>query len=434
MTLAEEEATAAQTGLLDLLEHAFAYVSLFLFSAAFVAPFFIPNQSLSDDATWLRYIWLPVYAGTVFFIAVRLREMFAAAIPLVLFAVLGLWVYLSVLWSINSETTSRRAFAFVATTLFGVYFGSRFRDGEGVVMIARLSVFLAIASAVAALAYPKMGISHDINAGTWRGLWYEKNSLGAVMAVGAFSCVSAGVITGKGWRWAAGAAVCVALVLESRSKTALLAALLPAALYLVLWLSRRGPALAVIAIFGAVTAAGATASVLAFAPDIAFKALGKDPTLTGRTEIWAALFRRIAERPVTGYGYAAFWEKQSLPAQQIRRETGWSVPTAHNGWIDILVQVGWVGAVLTGVLMAAVLACALVRGRKTGDGDWSLMFTITFLMSSFSESILIQPNTYDWALFVFAGTTVMLPMAHKAWEASLAPPYEPWADRRAVRG
>ena len=414
--------TSGQIGLLDLVERAFAYVALFLFSAAFVAPFFIPNQSLTDDASWLRYIWLPVYAGTVLFIAIRLREVFEAAVPLVLFAALGLWIYLSVIWSINSQTSSRRAFAFVATSLFGLYFGARFRDGEGVVMIARLSVFLALGSTIAALAYPKMGISHDINAGTWRGLWYEKNSLGAVMAVGAFSCVSAGVITGKGWRWAVGAAFCVALVLASRSKTALLVVLVPAVLYVVLWAARRGPALAVIAVFVAVTGAGAVAAILTIAPDIAFKALGKDPTLTGRTEIWAALFRRIAARPVTGYGYAAFWEKQSLPAQQIRQETGWSVPTAHNGWIDILVQVGWVGAVLTAALMATVLGCALVRGRNTRDGDWSLMFTLTFLMSSLSESVLIQPNNYDWVLFVFAGTTVMLPMVERTWAAASDPP------------
>ena len=414
----EDAATPEQIGLLDLVERAFVYVSLFLFSAAFVAPFFIPNQSLTDDASWLRYIWLPVYAGTVLFIAIRLREVFEAAIPLVLFSALALWVYLSVLWSINSETTSRRAFAFVATSLFGIYFGARFRDGEGVVMIARLSVFLAIGSTIAALAYPKMGISHDINAGTWRGLWYEKNSLGAVMAVGAFSCVSAGMITGKGWRWAAGAALCVALVLASRSKTALLVVFVPAALYIALWLARRGPVLAVIAIFSAGTAAGGVLAMLAIAPDIAFKALGKDPTLTGRTEIWASLFRRIAERPITGYGYAAFWEKQSIPAQQVRQETGWSVPTAHNGWIDILVQVGWVGAALTAFLLISVLGCALVRGRNTRDGDWSLMFTLTFVMSSLSESVLIQPNNYDWVLFVFAGTTVMLPMAQRAWEAA----------------
>ena len=419
----EDVATPEQIGLLDHVERAFAYVALFLFSAAFVAPFFIPNQSLTDDASWLRYIWLPVYAGTAVFIAIRLREVFEAAIPLVLFAALAFWIYLSAIWSINPETTSRRAFAFVATSLFGLYFGARFRDGEGVVMIARLSIVLAIGSTIAALAYPKMGISHDINAGTWRGLWYEKNSLGAVMAVGAFSCVSAGIITGKGWRWAVGAALCVALVLASRSKTALLVVLVPAVIFVVLWAARRGPAMAVVAVFLAVTGAGAALSVLTVAPDILFKALGKDPTLTGRTEIWAALFRRIAARPVTGYGYAAFWEKQSLPAQQIRQETGWSVPTAHNGWIDILVQIGWVGAVLTALLLLGVMGCALVRGRNTRDGDWSLMFTLTFLMSSLSESVLIQPNNYDWVLFVFAGTTVMLPMMGKGFSTDLEPSY-----------
>ncbi len=421
--------------LLDLSERAFAYIAIFLFSQALVAPLFVPVQSLSDDPSWLRLIWLPVYAGTIFFIAVRLRAMFEATIPLILFGLLAFWIYLSTIWSINSATTSRRAFAFVATSLFGLYFGARFRDGEGVVIIARLGVFLAIGSIIAALAYPKMGISHDINAGDWRGLWYEKNSLGAVMAVGAFSCMSAAMITGKGWRWAAGAALCILVVLMSKSKTALLVVLLPAAIYIVLWLTRRGPAIAVIAVFCAVTAASVLIGVLSLAPQLAFSALGKDATLTGRTQIWASLFRRIAERPFTGYGYAAFWEKASVPAQIVRRETGWTVPTAHNGWIDILVQVGWIGAVLTALLLATVLVVAMVRGRNTRDGDWALVFTATFLLRSLSESVLIQPNNFDWMLFVFAGTTVMLPMMQNglssAPDEEIRPVRSAWTTARA---
>ena len=413
---------------LDAAERIFAYVSLFLFSNAFIGPLFAPHQQTGDEVAWLRYVWLPVYAGTVFFFLRSLPRMFQATAPLILFSLLAAWIYLSTLWTINSETTSRRAFAFVATSLFGLYFGARFRGGEGVVMIARVGVGLAVGSLLAAIAYPTMGVAHDINAGDWRGLWYEKNSLGAIMALGAFSCVSAAMITGKGWRWAAGAALCIFLVLMSKSKTALLCVLLPAAIYIVVWLMRRGPAIAVAAVFLAVTAGAAVVGVLTLAPGIAFNALGKDATLTGRTQIWASLFRRIAEQPLTGYGYAAFWEKTSLPAKIVRRETGWSVPTAHNGWIDVLVQIGWVGAVLMAMLLAVVLICGVVRGRRTMDGSWAIVFTATYLLRSLSESVLIQPNSFDWMLFVFAGTTVMLPLMRPApvYEDEVAGP--DWAD------
>ena len=70
------------------------------------------------------------------------------------------------------------------------------------------------------------------------------------------------------------------------------------------------------------------------------EALGKDPSLTGRTLIWEALMRKVAERPWTGYGFSAFWGVDSIPAREIRIETQWPVPSAHNGWIDLLVQLG----------------------------------------------------------------------------------------------
>ena len=39
--------------------------------------------------------------------------------------------------------------------------------------------------------------------------------------------------------------------------------------------------------------------------------LGRDPTLTGRTEIWRFAIKSIASRPFLGYGYDVFWDFSS---------------------------------------------------------------------------------------------------------------------------
>lgn len=109
-----------------------------------------------------------------------------------------------------------------------------------------------------------------------------------------------------------------------------------------MWVLKRSPpALIIFAIWISVIGFAVAWWLWSFESGEILKALGKDPTLTGRTDIWEALFRKVDERPWTGYGYNAFWGRDSEPAAWIRHQTGWSVPSAHNGWIDLLIQLGW---------------------------------------------------------------------------------------------
>lgn len=388
-------------------EIAFVLVALLLYSNALVGPLFAPDQVTADDVAWLRLLWLPVYAGTALFCVVRFRALLPPNPAWVLFGVVIGWVALSSNWSIDPETTTRRSIGLVGTTLFGIYFASSFRRGEFVTIIAKCLIALGIGSIFTALFYPKMGIHHDLLAGDWRGLWYHKNAMGAMMAYGVFSCVSAMLITGRWKGWMMGALVCFALVLMSKSKTALMCTLLPFAIYPVIWAIRRGPATATATIFAVGTAALGLFGLLWCAPDAVLQALGKDPTLTGRTDIWAALDRQLALHPLLGFGYGAFWLKDSTPAKFIRAQTHWLVPSAHNGWLDVLVQVGWIGGVLVGLLVAVAVVAAVVRGWRTDDGCWSLFLVSTFLLHSISESVLISENSFDWAMFAVALTTLL---------------------------
>ena len=44
---------------------------------------------------------------------------------------------------------------------------------------------MAVGSLIMVFAFPGIGVHHDVNAGLWRGLWYEKNQMGIVMVAGA---------------------------------------------------------------------------------------------------------------------------------------------------------------------------------------------------------------------------------------------------------
>ena len=49
--------------------------------------------------------------------------------------------------------------------------------------------------------------------------------------------------------------------------------------------------------------------VAVVAPDTLLELIGKDPTLTGRTEIWAYVIQDIWMKPLLGWGYYVFWQQ-----------------------------------------------------------------------------------------------------------------------------
>ncbi len=90
----------------------------------------------------------------------------------------------------------------------------------------------------------------------------------------------------------------------------------------------------------------------------------KDPTLTGRTYLWQRAADLIAEKPVFGKGFNAFWLQGNTDAEglwryaHVVRREGFNF---HNTFIDLLVQVGWFG--LTVICVTIIVALTLLIAR-----------------------------------------------------------------------
>lgn len=78
------------------------------------------------------------------------------------------------------------------------------------------------------------------------------------------------------------------------------------------------------------------------------EAMGRDETLTGRTDLWADI-RRINVDPWFGTGFESFWlgERASYFWEKYR----WRPNQAHNGYIEIFINLGWIGLVLHSFVM-----------------------------------------------------------------------------------
>lgn len=385
---------------LPLIEGGIAVLLLLLFSQALLGPLFADEADPEASAV-LRLIWPPVYAATLVLMVSRpgaaLRHL-AAAWPFLALCVLALT---SMAWSVDPAVTVRRGIAIFATTLFGVWLAGAFSWRDLLRVIAAGFGVLAVFSFLAGALVPGFGVMHEVHPGAWKGLWWEKNTLGAMMAWATLAFIAAGALDRRfAWLWRAFVPLAVLLVLLSTSKTALLACFVALIGPFAIALARRDFSFAALTFTGAGLGLGALVLALIAGPAAILEMLGRDPTLTGRIPIWTVLGDLIAQRPWTGFGYGAFWEAEGGPVHWVRLATAWDVPTAHNAWIETALALGIPGLVLA--LFAAGRALVHGAGRLFAGREvyWALPFLVMWTMISLTESNLLQQNSLVWVILV----------------------------------
>jgi exopolysaccharide production protein ExoQ len=79
--------------------------------------------------------------------------------------------------------------------------------------------------------------------------------------------------------------------------------------------------------------------------------LGRDSTLTGRTDLWKQLLG-IGTNPILGVGFESFWLGPWI--EQLREGRSWVPNEAHNGYLETYLNLGLVGLVVLIGLITAV--------------------------------------------------------------------------------
>ncbi len=378
-----------------------AVMMLLVFSQGWQFP--LTGDATNADSMLLRVGILPAYAAAMLMLLMSPVSAVKATLrqPF-LIALMGV-VCASYFWSIAPDQTARRAFAVVCTTLGGVVIASRFRWAQIAEVTAIAFAILAVLSLLVCLAVPRIGVMTEIFPGAWRGLWIEKNVLGGIMALG-FSIFAAAAILNprRALVWCGFAGLALFLVLMSQSKTSLVSLLLGAMAMGFIWIVQRGPALGVASVWLAVSACALVGAFIFFASDIFFELLGKDATLTGRTEIWTAIIRQIEQRPWTGYGYQAVWTDKSGrgPFAWIVQEAGFTPQHAHNSWLEQWLGLGLVGLAAWGLFYLQTLMTAILAIFRHRGAYLVFPFLLIFSLITMTESIAVTFNDFRWTLFV----------------------------------
>lgn len=144
----------------------------------------------------------------------------------------------------------------------------------------------------------------------------------------------------------------------------------------------------------------ASSGLLSDIKELSAGALQRDSSLTGRDEIWRIVLSEDIN-PLIGAGSYTFW----MPERMERLSQGFASPfnSAHNGFIDIYLNVGLIGAgLLVSVLIGGVLR--LARNRDQGV-DWSVRVGIVFLATcaiyASTEAVFNRLNLLWIGILVF---------------------------------
>ncbi|MEG4010190.1 O-antigen ligase family protein [Microcoleus sp. Pol11C1] len=142
--------------------------------------------------------------------------------------------------------------------------------------------------------------------------------------------------------------------------------------------------------------------------------LQKDMTLTGRTDFWPLIIDRVNQNnPMFGYGMQGFWQSWrglENPAYGIIvAKTGFVPPHSHNGFLDILCELGWTGLFLfIGSFLNNIFRGIkyLVKGNFPESG--LPLYLLTFmLMTNLTEGGLLGVGTY-WCWYVVLSVKLSL--------------------------
>lgn len=400
--------SAPRIGVLGPIEAGVTILVFLMMSQALLGRLF-ETEPGTDGPAILRIMWLPVYGMGLIWLLARPMAGLKAVFRAPLMLALALMCMASMLWSLDPGLSARRGFAVLMTVLFGFAIAARWDWKQLITLLAITYGILAVGSLLAVVLVPSFGIQQDVHVGAWRGLWGEKNTLGAIMSYGmSASLGAAAVLPRRRLIWIGMTALQFGLVIMSTSKTGLLAALLVAGGAVGIALLRRGFGFAALMIFGLILGSSLATIVLTMAPVEFLELLGRDATLTGRTDIWEVLIGQVMDRPWTGYGYGAFWTVENGPVFWVRQATQWPVPTAHNGWLEVALGIGVPGLVLLVVVYLGTIGRAagrLFRGREV---YFLLTFFAVVTTVSISESNLLHRNSLMWVIFVAAASKLAL--------------------------
>ena len=361
----------------------------------------VSSDMLAHIRAGQSLIWLLCYAITLlraamlwpYFSAMIIRNKVVLIYPMACLA--------SVLWTAATKTTLVAGVQLTMTMIIATYIGWRY----SLVLITKATFYVIFAGVVLSLLHWAIGIfpwPKYSRTGGLIGVYSQKNMLGQRALFGTVIMLS--ILMMYPWQASVRLKVTVigallltlVAILLSQSMTSVL--LVPAMCGLLCILCvKRIPAqisstLIILSVLGFTLGPVALAISGIDLVQTVLDGVGKDATLTGRTELWEVASHVYAEHPLLGVGYAAFWSAPEFFNERLMTQHAGAVTSSsfHNFVLEILVSAGWpallgmFALILTG--MRRLLTCYAFTG-STAAGCGAILILSIIITSLLGASL-----------------------------------------------
>jgi exopolysaccharide production protein ExoQ len=365
-----------------------------------------------------------VYASGVLLVLMRWRRVVNAARRVWPLVALTLLAAISVAWSDAPLLTVRRSAFLLGSTLIGIYLGERFSIEQLSRWLAQVLCTMMVASIILYCIAPSSVIDYAAYDGAWKGVAINKNAFGWYMALAVAVLL---LVRFRRFRWLRYPFLlaAVVLLLLSRSATSLVGCVLIICI-IPLWRLTRADVKTRRLVHVLMPVAICTGSFFVWVNQaLVFSVLGRDSTLTGRTDLWALVLSAISKHPILGYGYGAFWSGMEDEALNIYIASKWLPMAAHNGYLEL-----WLGVGILGVpLLLYLVLCSLrrakdhIRSSESLLSLWPMSYLLLFLFHNFFESHLLETRSLEFLLFAAITTSLAMQRSGTEPRAAHARPY-----------
>jgi len=333
-------------------------------------------------------------------------------LPLLLLCVMPL---ISAIWSTSAANSIDSFKGVLRATLFGIYLATHYSLKEQMRLFSWVFGIGTALSLVFSIGLPGYGTGNYNEQTVWVGIFAYKNYTALMMTVAAILFVLT-ALNSRRQRWISWTlfSIAAALLVLSKGKTcyaifAILLCLLP----LFNAAKQKQYKLRVILILILVLLLGSTlvltVSNLEF---IVVDTLGKSMELNGRMPIWTLILEKVYERPWLGYGAKGFWTSEEAlyviyntwasTVGNVGIGEGETLFNAHSGYLDLLVQYGFLGIfLLIFHFISVLLRLVSLLFLKTNVATfWMLQTLIALIFVNYTENLGFLAADTLWTIYV----------------------------------
>ena len=406
-------------GIIDKAEFIFCFISLFFFTDAITMVVLTGGVSEGDVFSYDTMNFAPVqlfylvnYSITLFLIACRYKRTVYILLSNPLLMATSVLISSSFFWSFSRGDSLRGGIFATFNMLFAVYLAGRYTLKQQITMLSYVLLTIAVLNFVFVYAFPQYGImGGPVHPGAWRGVFTHKNGAGRLMVLSCgvmFTMFNEVKNKHQKLMYIVGFILSFLMIYKSGSGGALVNSFFILTIIVIIQVFKsetRKLSLAIIFL-----AATTVFISLAYVPIMTFALglIGKDPTLTGRTDIWEYIYTMIGYQPALGYGVGGFWHGEKGASLYVIQRAGWMVPDAHQGFLDAALQIGIIGVSMLSLVLWQTLLRGLARVRlfRTWISSWPAVYMLYISLVNMSESSLLAPNSIFWILICSMSLTL----------------------------